>query len=139
MTDTQLLARLDTLDDKLRQMAAEYSALKNKLQIAEREAQNEKENLGKTIKELQERQLQMASGIEQRNQEIKDLEKELEKNKTINAKNSQNSNKYIKIAVEKALKNKKLPFQTTDDSAILKEELDNYIQEIERCIAELSV
>ena len=139
MTDTQLLARLDTLDDKLRQMAAEYSALKSKLQIAEREAQNEKENLGKTIKELQERQLQMASGIEQRNQEIKDLEKELEKNKTINVKNSQNSNKYIKIAVEKALKNKKLPFQTTDDSAILKEELDNYIQEIERCIAELSV
>ena len=139
MTDTQLLARLDTLDDKLRQMAAEYSALKSKLQIAEREAQNEKENLGKTIKELQERQLQMASGIEQRNQEIKDLEKELEKNKTINVKNSQNSNKYIKIAVEKALKNKKLPFQTTDDSVILKEELDNYIQEIERCIAELSV
>ena len=139
MTDTQLLARLDTLDDKLRQMAAEYSALKSKFQIAEREAQNEKENLGKTIKELQERQLQMASGIEQRNQEIKDLEKELEKNKTINVKNSQNSNKYIKIAVEKALKNKKLPFQTTDDSAILKEELDNYIQEIERCIAELSV
>ena len=139
MTDTQLLARLDTLDDKLRQMAAEYSALKSKFQIAEREAQNEKENLGKTIKELQERQLQMASGIEQRNQEIKDLEKELEKNKTVRSKDSQNPNKYIKIAVEKALKNKKLPFQTTDDSVILKEELDNYIQEIERCIAELSV
>ena len=135
MTDTQLLARLDTLEDKLRLMAAEYSVLKSELQVSK----NESISLEKAIKQFQERQVTLSYGIEQRNQKIKDLEKELEKNKTVQSKNSQNPNKYIKIAVEKALKNKKLPFQTTDDSVILKEELDNYIQEIERCIAELSV
>jgi septal ring factor EnvC (AmiA/AmiB activator) len=138
MTDTQILARFDTLEDRLRQLTAEFLAIRSKLSATERDAQNERESLLETINQFQERQVKLDQGIAERDLKLKDLEKELEKNKTVQSKHSHNSNKYIKIAVEKALKGKSRPLQTTDDSVILKEELDNYIQEIERCIAELS-
>ena len=109
MTEFQIRTIIDSLEVKLRKLVMAYTELKDQL----KESQKEKELLKKKIIEMEREQL------------------ELQKKLNEQTKNFKNSDKFTKI-VANNLKN-------AGDPAELKEKIDEYILEIDKCISQLSV
>ena len=109
MTEFQIRTIIDSLEVKLRKLVMAYTDLKDQL----KESQKEKELLQKKIIEIERDNL------------------ELQKKLNEQSKNFKNSDKFTKI-VANNLKN-------AGDPAELKEKIDEYILEIDKCISQLSV
>ena len=109
MTEFQIRTIIDSLEVKLRKLVMAYTDLKDQL----KESQKEKELLKKKIIEMERDHL------------------ELQKKLNEQSKNFKNSDKFTKI-VANNLKN-------AGDPAELKEKIDEYILEIDKCISQLSV
>ena len=109
MTEFQIRTIIDSLEVKLRKLVMAYTELKDQL----KESQKEKELLKKKIIEMERDHL------------------ELQKKLNEQSKNFKNSDKFTKI-VANNLKN-------AGDPAELKEKIDEYILEIDKCITQLSV
>ncbi|MDI9878220.1 hypothetical protein [Flectobacillus longus] len=109
MTEFQIRTIIDSLEVKLRKLVMAYTELKDQL----KESQKEKELLKKKIIEIEKENL--------------DLQKKLNEQ----SKNFKKSDKFTKI-VTNNLKN-------AGDPAELKEKIDEYILEIDKCISQLSV
>ncbi|MDI9860657.1 MULTISPECIES: hypothetical protein [Flectobacillus] len=109
MTEFQIRTIIDSLEVKLRKLVMAYTELKDQL----KESQKEKELLKKKIIEMERDHL------------------ELQKKLNEQSKNFKNSDKFTKI-VANNLKN-------AGDPAELKEKIDEYILEIDKCISQLSV
>lgn len=109
MTEFQIRTIIDSLEVKLRKLVMAYTELKDQL----KESQKEKELLKKKIIDMERDHL------------------ELQKKLNEQSKNFKNSDKFTKI-VANNLKN-------AGDPAELKEKIDEYILEIDKCISQLSV
>ncbi len=108
MVDSQILERFIILERKLKSLASSYAALKVEFDETKIENETLRQNLFDSQKENQELQKNL-------NQQIKNFKK---------------SDKFTKIAVNN--------LKSTGNTADLKEKLDEYILEIEKCINQLS-
>ena len=110
MDESQILifTRFNALEQKLKGLAESYVEMKKALKDSEIENENLKKVLNETLKENQELQKKL-------NQQIKNFKK---------------SDKFTKIAVNN--------LKSTGNPVQLKEKLDEYIVEIEKCINQLS-
>lgn len=106
--DAQIRTQFESLEIKLRNLVLGYKELKHKLEQANRENETLKINLFEIQKENQELHKKL-------NQRLKSFKK---------------SDKISKIAVNN--------LNSTDNTVELKEKLDQYILEIEKCISQLS-
>jgi regulator of replication initiation timing len=104
----QIFARLNTLEEKLKVLAENYVAVKTAFEEAKDENENLKKVLNDTLKDNQ------------------DLQKKINQQE----KNFKKSDKFTKIAVSN--------LKSTGNPVQLKEKLDEYILEIEKCINQLS-
>jgi len=109
MTEFQIRTIIDSLEVKLRKLVMAYTELKDQLKESHKE------------KELQKKKLI----------EIEKENMELQKKLNEQSKNFKKSDKFTKI-VANNLKN-------AGDPAELKEKIDEYILEIDKCISQLSV
>ncbi|MEA5256601.1 hypothetical protein VB264_02325 [Arcicella aquatica] len=108
MTDNQIRTQFEALEIKLRNVVLRYKDLQTRLELATRENESLKHTLADTLKENQELNKKL-------NQRVKNFKK---------------SDKITKIAVNN--------LNSTGNPAELKEKLDQYILEIDRCISQLS-
>ncbi len=108
MADSKTFNQFSTLERKLQGLIDHYTALKGELE----ETKNENENLRQSLYDSQ-----------KENQE-------LQKNLNQERKNFKKSDKFTKIAVNN--------LKSTGNPVDLKEKLDEYILEIEKCINQLS-
>lgn len=108
ITDNQIRNQFEALEVKLRNVVLRYKELKSKLELAYKENALLKNNLAEAVKENQELNKKL-------NQRIKSFKK---------------SDKISKIAVNN--------LNSTGNNAELKEKLDQYILEIDKCISQLS-
>ncbi|MDH4462308.1 MAG: hypothetical protein ACOVOW_01855 [Spirosomataceae bacterium] len=108
MTEFQIRTQIDSLEIKLRKVAMRFFEMKSQLE----QALKENEDLRKLVIETQ--------------KENQELQKKLNEQE----KNFKKSDNFTKI-VSDNLKN-------TGNTAELKERLDEYIAEIEKCISQLS-
>jgi regulator of replication initiation timing len=115
MTDFQIRTQFEALEIKLRKLVLGYQNLKKTLDDTLIENQALKEN-------LVEAQLE--------NQELQKDNQDLQKKLNQQVKNFKKSDKITKIAVNN--------LKSTGNPAELKEKLDEYILEIEKCISQLS-
>ena len=108
MAESQILTRFSSLEIKLKGLLKDYIEIKK--QLSEVKVENEKlrNNLSDSQKEIQ----------------------ELQKNLNQQKKNFKKSDKFTKIAVNN--------LKSTGNPAELKEKIDEYILEIEKCINQLS-
>ena len=111
--ESALTKRLESLEGKVRQLVISHEKLKLQL----KEANQENEALKATVK--------------QQGEEIKRMTAEaLQKKATGNLNNFQNQDKITKIVA--------LTLADKDHTSELKEKLNEYIRDIEQCIAQLS-
>ena len=110
MDESQILifSRFNALEQKLRGMAENYGEMKRIFEEIRLDNDNLRKVLNETLKENQELQKKL-------NQQVKNFKK---------------SDKFTKIAVNN--------LKSTGNPVQLKEKLDEYIVEIERCISQLS-
>ena len=108
MTDVQIRTQFEALEIKLRNVVLGYKELKLKLYQSQKENESLKKSLADSQRENQELQKKL-------NQRVKNFKK---------------SDKITKIAVNN--------LNSTGNPAELKEKLDEYILEIEKCISQLS-
>jgi regulator of replication initiation timing len=108
MTESQIFTRFSSLEKKLRGLVDNYVEIKEQLEEAKLDNENLRRSLSEAQKENQELQKKL-------NQQIKNFKK---------------SDKFTKIAVNN--------LKSTGNTAELKEKLDEYILEIEKCISQLS-
>jgi predicted nuclease with TOPRIM domain len=104
----QIFARFSVLEQKLKTLAENYVEMKKDFEETKGENENLKKVLNDTLKENQELQKKI-------NQQEKNFKK---------------SDKFTKIAVSN--------LKSTGNPVQLKEKLDEYILEIEKCISQLS-
>lgn len=108
ITDNQIRNQFEALEVKLRNVVLRYKELNSKLELAHKENELLKNNLAEALKDNQELNKKL-------NQRIKNFKK---------------SDKITKIAVNN--------LNSTGNNAELKEKLDQYILEIDKCISQLS-
>lgn len=108
MTEAQIFTRFSSLEKKLRGLVENYIEVKEQLE----EAKLDNENLRKSLSEAQKENQELQKKL---NQQVKNFKK---------------SDKFTKIAVNN--------LKSTGNTAELKEKLDEYILEIEKCISQLS-
>ena len=110
MDDSQILifSRFNALEQKLRGLSENYVEMKKSFEETKKENENLRKVLNETLKENQELQKKL-------NQQVKNFKK---------------SDKFTKIAVSN--------LKSTGNPVELKEKLDEYILEIEKCINQLS-
>jgi phage shock protein A len=104
----QIFARFNALEQKLKGLVEKYVEVKQAFEETKDENENLKKVLNDTLKENQELQKKL-------NQQEKNFKK---------------SDKFTKIAVSN--------LKSTGNPVQLKEKLDEYILEIEKCISQLS-
>lgn len=108
MAESQILTRFSSLEIKLKGLLKDYIEVKKQLSEVKIENEKLRNNLSDAQKETQE------------------LQKDLNQQK----KNFKKSDKFTKIAVNN--------LKSTGNPAELKEKIDEYILEIEKCINQLS-
>lgn len=108
MAESQILTRFSSLEIKLKGLLKDYIEVKKQLREIKIENEKLRNNLSDTQKEIQ----------------------ELQKNLNQERKNFKKSDKFTKIAVNS--------LKSTGNAAELKEKIDEYILEIEKCINQLS-
>ena len=110
MDDSQILifSRFNALEQKLRGLAENYVEMKKAFKETKEDNENLRKVLNETLKENQELQKKI-------NHQVKNFKK---------------SDKFTKIAVNN--------LKSTGNPVQLKEKLDEYILEIEKCISQLS-
>lgn len=108
MAESQILTRFSSLEIKLKGLLKDYIEVKK--QLSEVKIENEK----------------LRNDLCNAEKEIQELQKNLNQQK----KNFKKSDKFTKIAVNN--------LKSTGNPAELKEKIDEYILEIEKCIDQLS-
>lgn len=108
MAESQILTRFSSLEIKLKGLLKDYIEVKKQLSEVKIENEKLRNDLCNAEKETQ----------------------ELQKNLNQQKKNFKKSDKFTKIAVNN--------LKSTGDPAELKEKIDEYILEIEKCITQLS-
>lgn len=108
MAESQILTRFSSLEIKLKGLLKDYIEIKKQLSEVKIENEKLRNNLSDAQKEIQ----------------------ELQKNLNQQRKNFKKSDKFTKIAVNN--------LKSTGNPAELKEKIDEYILEIEKCINQLS-
>ncbi len=108
MDESQILTRFNSLEIKLKGLLRDYIEVKK--QLIEVKIDNEK----------------LRTDLFNSQKETQDLQKDLNQER----KNFKKSDKFTKIAVNN--------LKSTGDPAELKEKIDEYILEIEKCITQLS-
>jgi regulator of replication initiation timing len=104
----QIFTRFNALEQKLKVLAENYVEMKRAFDESKKDNENLRNVLNDTLKENQELQKKL-------NQQVKNFKK---------------SDKFTKIAVSN--------LKSTGNPVQLKEKLDEYILEIEKCISQLS-
>ena len=104
----QIFSRFNALEQKLKALAENYVEMKRAFEESREDNENLRKVLNETLKENQ------------------DLQKKLNQH----VKNFKKSDKFTKIAVSN--------LKSTGNPVQLKEKLDEYILEIEKCISQLS-
>jgi regulator of replication initiation timing len=104
----QIFSRFNALEQKLRVLVENYTEMKRAFEETKEDNENLRKVLNETLKENQELQKKL-------NQQVKNFKK---------------SDKFTKIAVSN--------LKSTGNPVQLKEKLDEYILEIEKCINQLS-
>jgi regulator of replication initiation timing len=121
MNEDFLQRQFETLSNKVQQIVLKYGNMKERVRILEEENQKlvlQNQQLNETVKKKDESIV------------------ELSKNSTFKSKNSQNSDFIVRIVAEN-LKNKPKLNQADQETAAVRKQIDEFIQDIERCIEQL--